>query len=94
MALLMTHFYPQGTKEQYLVVLNAVHPTGELPPGQFSSAAGPTEGGWLISSIWESQDAYDSFVRDTLMPVLAEVTGGFNSAPEERLAECVVYQTA
>ena len=94
MTLLMTHFYPQGTQEQYEVVLNAVHPTGELPPGQLSSAAGPTEGGWLISSMWESREVFEAFVSETLMPVLAGVSGGFPSAPEERLAECMLYQLA
>ncbi len=93
MALLMTHFYPGGTAEQYEVVLNAVHPDGRLPSGQYSSAAGPTDGGWLISAVWESKEALDLFVTNTLMPALAGVQGGFESAPEERLAECTYYQT-
>ena len=94
MAVHMTHFYPGGTAEQYAVVLNAVHADGALPPGQLSSAAGPTAGGWLISAVWESRAALDSFVTDTLMPSLAGIDGGFQTAPEERLAECTLYQTA
>jgi len=93
MTLLMTHFYPGGTAEQYAVVLDAVHADGDLPPGQFVSAAGPTEGGWLISAIWESREALDVFVSGTLMPALAGVSGGFASAPQERIAECTYYQT-
>lgn len=93
MPLLMTHFYPGGTEEQYAVILNAVHPDGELPPGQLSSAAGPTEGGWLISAVWESRGALDAFIAGTLMPALQGVDGGFASAPEERLADCTIYQT-
>ena len=90
----MTHFYPGGTAEQYSVVLNAVHPDGAFPPGQLSTASGPTDGGWLISSMWESRSAFESFVTDILMPSLACVEGGFQSAPEEHLAECTVFQTA
>lgn len=94
MAFLMSHFYPGGTAEQYAIVLDAVHPDGALPPGQLSSAAGPTDGGWLIGSVWESRSAFESFVTDILMPALAGVEGGFQSAPEERLAECTLFQTA
>lgn len=94
MAFLMTHFYPGGTAEQYAVILNAVHTDGALPAGQLSSAAGPTEGGWLISAVWESSEALGAFVTGTLMPALADVSGGFETAPEERLAECTLYQTA
>jgi hypothetical protein len=93
MAFLMTHFYPGGTAEEYAVVLDAVHPDGALPPGQLSSAAGPTEGGWLIGAVWESRSAFEAFVADILMPSLAGVEGGFPSAPEEHLAECTLFQT-
>lgn len=91
---LMTHFYPGGTADQYAVVLDAVHADGALPPGQLSSAAGPTDGGWLICSTWESRAAFETFVADTLMPSLAGVEGGFQTGPEERLAECTLFQTA
>lgn len=90
----MTHFYPGGTADQYAVVLKAVHADGALPAGQLSSAAGPTEGGWLISAVWESRDAFDEFVTGTLVPALEGISGGFQAAPEERLAECTLYQTA
>ena len=94
MAFLMTHFYPGGTADQYAVILNAVHSEGALPPGQLSSAAGPTEGGWIISAVWESRGAFESFVAQTLMPSLAGVVGGFETHPEEHLAECTLFQTA
>ena len=94
MAFLMTHFYPGGTREQYQAVLHAVHPGGRLPLGQLSSAVGPSEGGWLISAVWESRKAYEAFVADLLMPALNGLVGGFETAPEERLAELIIYQSA
>lgn len=94
MPFLMTHFYPGGTAEQYAVVLNAVHTDGALPPGQLSSAAGPTDGGWLISAVWESRAAFDAFVEETLMPSLSGVEGGFATGPVEHLAECTLFQIA
>ena len=94
MPFLMTHFYPGGTAEQYAVVLNAVHPDGALPTGQLSSAAGPCDGGWVISAIWESRAAFETFVVERLMPALNGVEGGFTTAPDEHLAELSLYQTA
>jgi len=90
----MTHFYRGGTATQYAVVLNAVHPDGSLPTGQLSSAAGPCEGGWVISAIWESRQAFERFVAERLMPALTGVEGGFETAPDEHLAELTLYQTA
>jgi len=91
---LMTHFYKGGTSEQYAVVLNAVHPDGLLPEGQLTSAAGPCDGGWLISAIWESREAFEAFVMNRLMPALDGVEGGFQTAPQEHLADLTLYQTA
>ena len=94
MPFLMTHYYAGGTAEQYAVVLNAVHADGLLPPGPLSSAAGPCDGGWLISAVWESREAFEAFVVERLMPALEGVSGGFTAAPEEHLAELTLYQTA
>jgi hypothetical protein len=65
MAFLMTHYHEGGTASQYAVVLEAVHPDGALPTGQISSAAEPTDGGWLISAVWDSRASFDQFVAGT-----------------------------
>lgn len=70
-----THFYEGGTAEQYQVVLGAAHPGGKLPAGQQYHAAGPTDGGWLIAAVWESEASFDKFVSDTLMPALQTMSG-------------------
>lgn len=46
MPFLMTHFFEGGTAEQYDVLLAALHPDEELPPGrsQVLSAPSPTAG--------------------------------------------------
>jgi hypothetical protein len=53
MAYLMTHFWPAGTEDQYHAMLAAVHPD-DLPAGQVYHAAGPTERGFLIAAVWDS----------------------------------------
>lgn len=94
MPFLMTHFYPGGTAEQYAVVLAAVHPDGRLPEGQLMSAAGPSDGGWLIGAVWASRAAFETFVADRLMPALSGLQGGFTTAPVEHLADLTLYQVA
>jgi hypothetical protein len=87
MAYVVTHFFEGGTKEQYEVVVDAAHPGGALPAGQTYHVAGPTEGGWLVVSVWDSKDECDRFVRETLMPTLTSVQGGLSGPPQERTAE-------
>ncbi|MGO8873377.1 MAG: hypothetical protein ACLQPH_18625 [Acidimicrobiales bacterium] len=94
MAYLVTHFFEGGTKEQYQVVVDAAHPGGALPAGQTYHAAGPTEGGWLVVSVWDSKDECDRFVHETLMPTLTSVPGGLSGPPQERAAEVENLVTA
>ncbi|MCF8186962.1 MAG: hypothetical protein K9J28_09125 [Sulfuritalea sp.] len=48
----------------------------------------------MISAVWESREAFETFVVGRLIPALSGVTGGFTAAPEEHLAELTLYQTA
>lgn len=88
MTYLMTHFWPGGTEEQYRSMVAAVHPDGGLPAGQMHHVAGPTEGGFLISVLWDSKASAERFTSGTLMPAMP-VAGGFGGAPEERTADVV-----
>ena len=38
-------------------------------PGALARFAGPTDTGWRVISVWESEDAYRTFERERLMPV-------------------------
>jgi len=93
MAYMITHFYEGGTKDQYDAMVNVVHPPGGLPAGQVYHAAGPTDGGWLVIAVWESKDACDAFVSETLVPALP-TAGGFAAPPQERTAEVMNLLTA
>lgn len=94
MAFLITHFYEGGTADQYQAVLDAAHPSGGLPAGQTYHAAGPTDGGWLIIAVWDSEASFDTFVNDVLMPALQTTTGGFAGPPQQRTAEISNLLTA
>jgi hypothetical protein len=84
MAYAIVHHFPGGTKEQYAASLAAVHPAGGLPEGQIFHAAGPSEGGWTITAVHDTQESWERFRDSTLMPALqAGIDGGFQAPPQE-----------
>jgi hypothetical protein len=97
MAYGVVHRFAGGTKEQYEASVAAVHPNGgkDLPDGQIFHAAGPSQEGWTIVAIHESQQSWERFRNDTLMPQLQSgIEGGFASPPEETTFEVENQQTA
>jgi hypothetical protein len=67
-------------------MIKVLHPETGLPEGQRSHISGPTEGGYLISVLWDSKEQSDAFMQNTLLPALP-VDGGFAGAPEQRAAQ-------
>ena len=90
MPYLMTHFWPDATEDEYREQLAKVHSDdgSELPPGQLYHFAGPTEGGFLVTAVWDSKDSADRFVESALIPSL-DREGGFTSPPDEFAAETI-----
>ena len=91
MAYAIRHFFPDTTQEQYDAAIEAVHggPGAEnLPEGQLVHAAGPTEGGWTIFAVHDSQESWERFRDDVLGPKLgAGIEGGPEGPPEETAYE-------
>src|SRR5680860_1635815 len=85
MAYGVVHHFPGGTKEQYEASIAAVHPSAEeLPDGQIFHAAGPSPGGWTIMAVHDSQESWEQFRDDILLPRMqAGIEGGFPTPPEE-----------
>ena len=85
----VVHFFPGGTKEQYEASIAAVHPgEGRLPEGQTFHAAGPSAGGWTIMAVHDSQESWETFRNEILLPRMqAGIEGGFTSEPEETVVD-------
>ena len=85
MAYGIVHRFPGGTREQYEASIAAVHPSdGSLPEGQVFHASGQSADGWTIFAIHDSQESWERFRNDTLMPRLSEgIEGGFPTPPQE-----------
>ena len=94
MAYGVVHKFPGGTQENYEASIGAVHPSdGSLPEGQLFHAAGPSEGGWTIIAVHESQASWERFRNDVLMPKMqAGIEGGFPAPPEETTFEIYTQQ--
>ena len=60
-------FDGQGvTQAQYDQVRNEVTPDNRPPPGMLYHVAGPTETGFRVVEVWESQEAVDRFFQEKL----------------------------
>lgn len=86
MPILMIHDAPGGTQEQYEEAGRRIagndeglSSLGDWPvDGILFHAAGPTEGGWRVVDVWESEEAFASF-GPTIGPILQRV--GFPGEP-------------
>lgn len=97
MAYGIVHHFPGGTKEQYEASLATVHPDGgrTLPEGQIYHVAGPSDGGWTIVAIFDSEDSWERFLNGTLQPAFeAGIDGGFATPPEAITFPVQNHQTA
>ncbi|HZL21014.1 MAG TPA: hypothetical protein VFG23_24985, partial [Polyangia bacterium] len=88
MAYMVTHFWPGASEDQYRATVDVVHPPGGLPEGQAYHVAGPTDGGILITAVWDSKEQCDRFIEDKLMASMP-IEGGVQGRPEERSAEVI-----
>lgn len=89
MAYAVIHHFPGGTQAQYEAVLDIVHPgPTSLPYGQTFHAAGAVDGGWRIFAVHDSQESWERFRDEILMPALqAGIEGGLEGPPEETAYE-------
>ena len=73
MAIMVTGELPGGNAEQDARMQRELNLAGNPPAGALARIAGPTDGGWRVVSVWESQESWDAFRRERLAPALQKV---------------------
>jgi len=71
---------PGGSQAQYDAVHDEVTPNNQMPPGLVYHAAGPTETGFCVIEVWESQEAAQQFFEQKLGQALQKA--GFPGQPK------------
>jgi hypothetical protein len=60
--------FPGVTREQYEHLVQGLGLSGQ-PEGELIHVCGPTsDGGWRTVDVWESQEAFERFVNELLIP--------------------------
>ena len=70
MAIARIATFPAGTKEQYEYLGQLMGEGVANQPERRLLASGPTDDGWTIIQIWESQEALEQFIAEHLRPAM------------------------
>lgn len=72
MAVVIVNEIEGGNQELYDRVNSRVMPDAELPHGCELHIAGPYENGWRVITVWESDERFQQFRNETLIPAMQE----------------------
>lgn len=65
---------PDMSSDQSATVLRALKLDGKPPAGQVLHVEGPMDGGGTrVVDVWETPEAFETFIRDRLAPVFDEL---------------------
>jgi hypothetical protein len=70
-----------GDQSFYDQVNPKVMPDGKLPDGCQVHVAGPIDNGWRVITVWDSEDRFEQFRNEKLIPALREAGGDDRVAP-------------
>jgi hypothetical protein len=79
MAIVVTSDFPGGTAEQddarmrQMSIAGGQLTAANAPSGALARLAGPIAGGWRVMSVFESQEAWENFQRDWLVPMFQQM---------------------
>jgi hypothetical protein len=82
MAVVVVNEIEGGNQEFYDQVTPKVMEGSSLPEGCQLHIAGPVENGWRVITVWDSDEQFQQFRDETLIPAIREVGGEENIAPQ------------
>jgi hypothetical protein len=83
MAVVIVNEIEGGSQDLYDQVNPKVMEGGQLPDGCQLHIAGPTESGWRVITVWDSDEQFQQFRDEKLIPALRE------AGSEERIAPSI-----
>ena len=81
MAVVIVNEMEGANQDLYDQVNPKVMEGGNLPDGCELHIAGPYENGWRVITVWDSEEAFQQFRDEKLIPALQEVGGEDRIAP-------------
>jgi hypothetical protein len=63
---------PGGNEQFYEQMVAKLFPDGKLPEGWLVHLAGPTESGWRVINVVPSQEQFEVFAREQLIPAVQQ----------------------
>jgi hypothetical protein len=81
MAVVVVNEIEGGSQDLYDQVNPKVMEGGTLPDGCQCHIAGPVENGWRVITVWDSEDQFQQFRDEKLVPALREAGGEDRIAP-------------
>jgi hypothetical protein len=94
MAVVIVNEIEGGNQDFYDKVNPKVMEGGTLPDGCHAHIAGPVENGWRVISVWDSEEQFQQFRDEKLIPTLREVGGEERIAPSISADEVYKFITA
>jgi hypothetical protein len=88
MAVVVVAEFEGKDQDFYEQISGKVMPGGQLPDGCQIHIASPTEGGWRVITVWDSEEDFHRTRDNKLIPALQEVGGSppnINANPVHRL---------
>jgi hypothetical protein len=94
MAVVIVNEIEGGDQDFYEQVNSKVMPGGNLPDGCQAHIAGPIDNGWRVITVWESEDRFQQFRDETLIPAMRETGAEDRIAPQISANPVHVLRTA
>jgi len=66
---------PGGNQEIYEQLTTKLFPEGKLQEGWLVHLAGPSENGWRLVNVVPSQEQFEVFAREQLIPAVQQAEG-------------------
>jgi hypothetical protein len=81
MAIVIVNTMERGSEDLYKQVSSKVMSGNQLPEGCQVHIAGPSDGGWRVITVWDSEEQFNKFRNDKLIPAIRETAGDEAIAP-------------